>query len=361
MALFIHREIKTKNGLQKLFNSKDEDAFLVELENLFADYENSLDSLSMSNVKNLAAKYNISLENDCFDERKELLFRLLTKTLSDDCINELEYRQLKHFCNILGLASSILDEEITKRATEIYRNKLVAFFTDKYISADERSQLEQLKKNLRLDDSIAKNIYREAVKSTMDSYTKPIFESQVFSPQDEDRMYTAAKNLGLSLTFPPEIQAKLVKYRQNWEILNGKLPVLQSDLHLQSGDVLHHVQQVNWYEERTETRRVNYSGLTYNTRLIGNLKWKTGSISPQKITQDIWKIIDSGHVLLTSKRIVFTGQHGNKVIPYSKILHFEPYANGIMIQKDSGKSPFFEFNTDVPIFAEILNQLLRRN
>ena len=104
--------------------------------------------------------------------------------------------------------------------------------------------------------------------------------------------------IGLSLTFPPEIQGKLAKYRQNWEILNGNLPVLKTDMHLQSGEVLHHVQQVNWLEERTETRRVNYSGYTYNTKVIGNLKWKAGTITPHKITQEVWKCIDSGYLFL---------------------------------------------------------------
>ena len=361
MALFTRREIKAKNALQKLFNSSDKKSFLIELENLFADYENSLESLSKSNVNSLASKYNVDLNADCLQERSELIFRLLDRALKDSCIDNAEYRSLKHFSNILGLNESVLENEIAKRAPEIYRKKLEEIFSSRFISAQEKEQLDQLKRSLRLDDKVANSLYREAVKSTMDSYTKPIFESQVYSPQDESAMYEAAKNLGLSLTFPPAIQEKLIKYRQNWEILNGKLPVLKTDMHLQSGEVLHHVQQVNWLEERTETKRVNYSGYTYNTKVIGNLKWKAGTITPHKITQEVWKCIDSGYLFLTSKRLIFNGRHENKVIPYSKILHFEPYTNGIQIQKESGKSPFLEFSADIPVFAEILNQLLRRN
>lgn len=361
MALFNHRELNSKNLMQKILDRNPKKNFTIELENLLSDYENSLDSLSISNIKNIASKYNVDLNNDYLEERKELLFRVLEKALDDNWLDDSEYRQLKHFSNILGLDISVLENEISNRGTDIYRKKLAEVFSDKYVSPEEKAQLEQLKIKLKIDDALAKKLYREAVKSTMDSYTKPIFESEVYSPEDENRIFVAAKNLGLSLTFPPEIQGKLAKYRQNWEILNGKLPVLKTDMHLQSGEVLHHVQQVDWFEERKETSRVNYSGYTYSTKLIGNLKWKAGTITTNKISQDVWKLIDSGHLFLTSKRIIFSGQHGNKAIPFSKVLHFEPYVNGIQIQKDSGKSPFLGFSTDVPVFAAILNQLLERN
>lgn len=169
---------------------------------------------------------------------------MLTKALDDSRLDDFEYRQLKHLCSILGLDVSLLDMEISNRGSDIYRKKLDEVFADNFVSPEEKSELEELRIQLKIDDETAKKLYREAAKSKMDSYTKPIFESEVFSPQDEARMYSAAKNLGLTLNFSQEIQTKLAKYRQNWEILNGKLPVLQTDMHLQSGEVLHHVQHV---------------------------------------------------------------------------------------------------------------------
>ena len=361
MALFNHRELKAQNFLQKIFKKSPKANFPIELENLFADYENSLESLSISQVNEIASKYKIDLTRDFMDERLDLLNRMLDRALIDGCIDDGEYRLLRHFSALMELGDKVLENEIKEKATDIYRKKLETIFSDAYISENEKCELEQLKSKLRLPDDVAVNLYREAVKSTMDSYTKPIFESELFSPEDEERMHHAAKNLGLSLSFPPDIQEKLSKYRLNWEIVNGKLPVLKSDIHLQSGEILHHVQRINWLEERSETKKVNYSGFTYSTKIIGGLRWKSGSIRSNRITEKVWKLIDSGQILLTSKRIIFTGEHGNKFIPYSKVLHFEVYSNGIQIQKDSGKSPFLEFSEEIPMFAEILNQLLGRN
>ncbi len=361
MALFNHREFAAANVFQKMLRLSPKENFLVELENLFADYENSLDSLTVGRVSDIAAKYKVDLKKVFLDERREFLCRVIDRALDDNCVDDAEYKLLVHFADLLCLEESVLEHELTEKSSAAYRKKLESVFSGEYISEAGKTELECLRKNIRLDAEKAKSIYREAVKSTMDSYTKPIFESEVYSPEDEARMFNAAKNLGLSLSFPPEIQQKLCKYRQNWEILNGKLPVLKSDMHLQAGEVLHHVQQVNWYEERTETTRVNYSGFSYSAKVFGNLRYRAGSIKPQKITQDVWRQIDSGQLFLTSKRIIFSGAHGNKVIPYGKVLHFEAYSNGIQIQKDSGKSPFLEFSGDVPVFAEILNQLIGRN
>ena len=55
-----------------------------------------------------------------------------------------------------------------------------------------------------------------------------------------------------------------------------------------------------------------------------------------------YKLIDSGEVFFTNKRIIFMGSHGNKNIPLTKILDITPFSNGIEIGKDTGKKPFFE-------------------
>lgn len=192
----------------------------------------------------------------------------------------------------------------------------------------------------------------------MDSYIKPIFESEVYSPADEEKLFTVAKNLGLNLTFPEDVQQKLQKYRENWEISNGKLPILQTDIRLQNGELLHFKTFINWMEERTVTKRVNYSGITYSKKIIGNVRWKMGTIVPKRIQTNELQHIDSGYVYFTNKRIIFNGQHENKIIPISKILSFQPYTDGILIEKETGKSPFLAFNQNIENAATILAQIL---
>jgi hypothetical protein len=87
--------------------------------------------------------------------------------------------------------------------------------------------------------------------------------------------------------------------------------------------------------------------------------YRVGSINVQKVSEDYWQTIDSGDIYLTNKRIIFMGTKGNKTIPISKILDFKPYKNGVDIQKDSGRSPFFEFDQNVDIFSMMLASLTK--
>jgi len=83
-------------------------------------------------------------------------------------------------------------------------------------------------------------------------------------------------------------------------------------------------------------------------------KW----FSVQRVTEDVWQTIDTGHIYLTNKRLIFMGNLGNKIIRLNKILDITPYKNGVDIQKETGRSPFLEFSENVDIFSMMLVRLM---
>ena len=52
------------------------------------------------------------------------------------------------------------------------------------------------------------------------------------------------------------------------------------------------------------------------------------------------------------------GEHGNKLIPYSKIFSFTPFADGIEIDKETGKKPFLK-SEDPELMGIYLARLLK--
>lgn len=358
MSVFTHKELLKKNLFQKIFKVEPKKNFITEVENCLADFENSLDSLSGSNVKKIAEKYNINTDLDFIDERINLLKRYLDLFFEKQYLTDTEYHSIKHFSNIICLPENKFKEEYENFAAACYGKKIKEFLSDEVISSTEKKILDDLRTKLRLSQDIANEIYKKAVKSTMDGYTTHIFRSEKFSPQDEENMYAAADRLGLKLSFPPDIQRKLTKYRENWELENGRLPILQSDIRLMDGEILHFRTYIRWMEERTVTKRVNYSGFTYSTKIIGNVRWKAGTITPHRIQSSELQEIDSGNLYLTNKRIIFNGQHENKTITYKKIINFQPYTDGLLIEKETGKSPFLAFNNEIEKAATILANVL---
>ena len=70
----------SNNLFQKIFKVEPKKNFITEVENCLADFENSLDSLSGSNVKKIAEKYNINTDLDFIDERINAKVANIVKT-----------------------------------------------------------------------------------------------------------------------------------------------------------------------------------------------------------------------------------------------------------------------------------------
>lgn len=68
------------------------------------------------------------------------------------------------------------------------------------------------------------------------------------------------------------------------------------------------------------------------------------------------RLLDSGTLYLTNKRIIFLGHKKNSNIKLDKILSVTPYSNGIEVVKDAGRNPIFL----VPSNADILSLTLSR-
>jgi hypothetical protein len=178
------------------------------------------------------------------------------------------------------------------------------------------------------------------------------------SPDEETEINNIANNLGINLSFDDHSQKSLDRYRLYWQIENGIIPEIISDINLYNGEKLHFKTQVDWVEHKQITRRLNYGGPTARLRLTKGVYYRMGSLGVNKTTEDIWQKLDSGIVYLTDRRIIFMGSRGNKNIRLNRILTYNPYSNGVDIQKSAGKSPFLEFSDNVDLFCMILGRLL---
>ncbi|MFH1740305.1 MAG: CheF family chemotaxis protein, partial [bacterium] len=179
------------------------------------------------------------------------------------------------------------------------------------------------------------------------------------SPEEDKELDTAAASLKARMNFDADTEKAMEKFRLFWQIENGNLPCVEPGINLQRNETCHLVCDVDWYEERRTTRRIQYGGPTMRIRLAKGLYWRMGDVAVQRVSEDAMTHIDSGRIFLTNKRIVFMGNRGNKTIRLDKILDFEAFQNGIQIQKDAGKNPFLQFSDGVDVFAMILGRVIR--
>lgn len=355
MKIYEKRSVISPSFFQKIFKIVPKINFLIELENLLAENESNILSVSPSDVENLKNKYKVK-DGSFKEERQALLEKYLVFCVSDSRLSDDEKKQLSFLCHeVLGLDNDYLSSRISDLGASIYRGKVQSVISDDVLTDSEREKLKTLRAEFNLTDENGKDIYSEECGKKIQAYIDKLVEKRRMSPDEEKTLNDMISGLGINAHFT---DAGLSKLRRFWEIESGKLVPIDTPLNLQKNECPYYTSKIRWYEERLRTTSVSYGGLNAKFRICKGVSLRAGNIAPARHSEEYMKLIDSGNVYFTNKRIIFTGTHGNKTIPWSKVLDFTPYADGIEVGKDTGKKPFFKC-TDVETMGLFIARLLK--
>ncbi len=92
-------------------------------------------------------------------------------------------------------------------------------------------------------------------------------------------------------------------------------------------------QNVKYLETKNKTRYVGGSQ-GVSIRVAKGLYYRVGSFKGQRIQEEETNHVDTGLIAITNKHIYFGGNSKNFRVPFSKIVSFIPYSDGVGIQKD---------------------------
>jgi hypothetical protein len=118
--------------------------------------------------------------------------------------------------------------------------------------------------------------------------------------------------------------------------IDGKLPInFQKDERL-----VWAFPQSDYLEDQTH-REYEGSSHSYSWRIIKGVYYRTGQFQGHPVEKTERVHVDSGWVVVTDKNIYFAGPSKSVRIPFTKIVSFEPYSNGIGVMRDSAKPQIF--------------------
>lgn len=115
---------------------------------------------------------------------------------------------------------------------------------------------------------------------------------------------------------------------------------------------------ITWYEERSRTKRINYSGPMGTIHIAKGLNYRLGSIKTDMEHETYLKEIIKGSLLLTNKRIILNSGDGIKAYPFTRLLKAVPYNDGVVLYSESGKKVILEGFDDATPFNIFLDRLL---
>lgn len=347
--------IKQQNFFNKLLGSQQAINAIIEINNLFSTRD--LIGITKNEVQEIANKYNLNLQNKFSKELEEFYREYLTYCLQKKYISDDDANYLLHLQNILDINPDVTNKMQVELASHIFEN-----IADQIISSEhlDTELFESKRLDLRLSKDIAKDIYSKKTAEFLNKHLAKALSDGRFSPDEEKEIEQTANNLGITtLEYNDQTKMLIDKYRLYWNIENGEIPEVTIGINVQRNEKCYFSTAAKWHEYRRVTQRVRYGGPTFRMKIAKGFYWKMGDLGIQVVSSDILTLIDTGHLYLTNKRLIFQGIKKNSTIQISKILDFLPYKNGVEIQKESGKNPFIEFTVDIDLFSIILGRAIR--
>ncbi len=354
MEIYHKRPLTEVSFFHKLFKMLPKQNYIIELENLLSENEDNITAVKTDVLASLKEKYKVN-DKDFKREREVLLDKYINKCIFDDQrLSDDEKQQLSFLRELLCIDEHYLKSRIEEEGLRIYKNKVSDAIWDGVVTEKEKNELEAIKGEFSLSVLDSRSIYNKECQDKIQRVVDRIIFANRCSPDDDKELNDLISGLNVSVHFST---SGLNRLRELWRIENGELPVLEVPIALHKNETCCYKANVNWYEERTRTVSVSYSGYTYSRKVTKHITYRSGNVAPSRHTEEYMKLIDSGKVYFTNKRIIFVGKKQNKVIPWTKILDFTPFNNGIEIGKETGKKPFFEFS-DVEMMGIYIARLL---
>ena len=358
MSVFKTRNFESPNFWQKIMGKQPKENGLVALQNLLAT--RPIYAISEVDVQQAIAPYDFNLHKDMQDEVHGLYRRYLEHCLKDHHLDDEELRHLKHLKYLLGLSDLEVQQLHRQVSIAHYRDELRSVLKDHKIDAQERKFLQELEEQLHLPEDLRREIYRETATERYRHLLEEVTADKRLSPSDQKKLRQLAADLNVDVTFDKPTQQQLERYRLLWQIEQGELPTIEAPIKLHRNEqAIFHV-PCDWYELRTITKGVRYSGPTMRVKIAKGLYWRAGQLQTKRIKEDSWQHIDRGDMYLTNKRIIFLGQKANKTLRLNRILDFTAYTDGVELQKDRGRSPFMQFEQEPQLFAMLLEKAIEQ-
>jgi tellurite resistance protein len=336
MPSFTVQVLPKASFVGRLFGRVPREAAFVEIRNELA--VTPWHDVRESDIASVLARHKVT-SADVVDDLMTIYREAVTYAAADGALTDMERAGLARLRAAFDLTREHTDAVLEDVARQRYRELLVDALGDGHVSADERAKLDAIALSLGVDAPRAQTLYAEEARRAMQLYFDHCTQDKRFSPDEEQRLRQMSQALDIELTFS---DAQLLeRYRLFGRIETGELPVVDVPILLQRGERCHFfADQVVHSEIRTVTKRVNYSGVTTSVRIIKGVRWRVGSITPQRVTQDVLTRIDTGPLFMTNKRVLIQGAKKKTAIALTKIIHFTVFSDGLQLQKDTGRDVF---------------------
>jgi hypothetical protein len=203
-------------------------------------------------------------------------------------------------------------------------SSLNALASQSYIPREQVRQALVLGWGRAVSGTLEKGLISETAETALTKYAR------AFGLTDQEMDTGGARN-------------RLVRAAVLREVINGKIPsrvVVDGSLPfnlLKTETLVWLFNGCSYYEDKVHTRRVGgYQGVSL--RIMKGVYYRVGGFQGHPVETHTLERIDAGTVGVTSKHLYFAGHQKSFRIPYTKVVSFDAYSDGIGIHRDGANA-----------------------
>jgi hypothetical protein len=284
--------------------------------------------------------------------------RALERFLHDHALTDVELAYLERLVRVLHIGFDHAERLTLELTKPIYEMAVREAAADHQVTEEEKASLTQMVERLRLPPALAFQIANPILGGVVQDRFNEMIADRRFSPEEFAELESLARSMSVELTMDTGTQNQLRYFAQLWQIEQGELPTLDPPIALQKAEVCHFHVAAEWHELRTRVQRIGYHGPVLSIPIVRGLRYRVGGITPAVVRSEELTQIDEGDLYFTSKRVLFNGARRNTTIRLSNLIGFQVFADGLALEKSSGRSPYFLFAQDTELAATVLSVLL---
>lgn len=353
--------------MTRLLRRENVDGLRVELENLLARSIRVQD-VTPGHLQQIADRHGADPRHGLSTFLEGLFSRYLGHCLDDRHMTDIEVEDLVHLKQLFGISDQRARTLHDEAASGHFRLALDGRAADRELDDDDREFLQRLQDRLLLSEEHATRLRRDVATDLLQIAEIEVTGDLRLSPDEESELDALAQNLSVRREAATANPALLQRLRTYWQLENAELPIADVPINLPGDEAPYlRLTNVQWLEYQQVTRQIGYQrperfplfGSPSNNAFQLFLEGNGDEIKIESVTADELRLVDTGQLYFTSKRVIFDGPQVNRSIDLTEILNFAITNDGLSIELAEGRPTIVRFAAQMDVVNLLLARLIR--
>ncbi len=192
---------------------------------------------------------------------------------------------------------------------------------------------------LQTEHGLSDNETRSLLVAEWERAVESFLDDGLLIAEEERRLVDFAHGNRLEMNELPQFE-RVVKSAALTDLFNGHLPKRFNvpdnlPINLQRGEAIVWAWPNTAYLEDKTRRQYVGGSQGISLRIMSGVYYRVGAFKGKSIEHTERVRVDDGWLVVTDQNIYFAGQRKSLRVPYSKIISFEPFNDGIGIMRDA--------------------------